>query len=104
MNLREWSESEVEYGRKVVNSGLAGARSGREAFLDGRPLTPILGKTVRNASTPAAVGAILGLLGSFAGNHPKSAKRALVFGFLGGRRIIKKKIAWKNRELTACEA
>jgi hypothetical protein len=41
MNLREWSESEVEYGRKVLNSGLAGARSGQEAFLNGRPLTPL---------------------------------------------------------------
>jgi hypothetical protein len=104
MNLREWSQSEVEFGRKVVNSGLAGARSGREAFLDGRPLTPFLGKTVRNASTPAAVGAILGLLGSFAGNHPKSAKRALVFGFLGGAIGLGIGIAWQSRELTACAA
>src|ERR1700751_3389175 len=46
MNLREWSESEVEYGRKVLNSGLAGARSGRETFLKRRPLTPFLSEAV----------------------------------------------------------
>ena len=104
MNLREWSQSEVEFGRKVLNSGLAGARSGREAFLDGRPLTPFLGNTVRGASTLAAVGAILGALGSFAGNQPKSAKRMLAFGFLGGAIGLGIGIAWQSRELTACAA
>jgi hypothetical protein len=102
MNLREWSQSEVEYGRKVLNSGLAGARSGREAFLDGRPLTPFLGKVVRHASTPAVAGAVLGMLGSFSGNHSKSAKRALAFGFLGWAIGLGIGIAWQSRELTAC--
>jgi hypothetical protein len=104
MNLREWSQSEVEYGRKVLNSGLAGARSGREAFLDGRPLTPFLGKAVRNASRPAAVGAVLGVLGSFPGNHSRSAKRTLAFGFLGCAIGLGIGIAWQSRKLTVCAA
>lgn len=104
MNLRKWSQSEVEYGRKVLNSGLAGARSGQEAFLDGKPLTPFLSKAVRNASTPAAVGAILGVLGSFPGNRRCSAKRALAFGFLGWAVGLSVGIAWQSRGLTACAA
>ena len=104
MNLRKWSESEVEYGRNVLNSGLAGARSGREAFLHGRPLTPFLGDAVRNASTPAAAGAVLGILGSFPGDHPRSAKRAVAFGLLGWAIGLGVGIAWQSRAFTFCVA
>jgi hypothetical protein len=104
MNFRQWSQSEVEYGRKVLNSLMAGARSGRETFLDGRPLTPFLGKVVRNASTPAAAGAVLGMLGSLPGSHPKPAKRALAFGLLGWAIGLGIGVAWQSRELTSCAA
>jgi hypothetical protein len=104
MNLREWSQSEVEYGRKVLNSGLAGARSGQEAFLNGRPLTPFLSKVVRESSTPAAVGAILGTLGSFPGQHHPSPKRAFVFGVVGWAIGLGMGIIWQSRGLTACAA
>ena len=104
MTFREWSQSEVEYGRKVLNSGLAGARSGQEAFLNGRPLTPFLGKVVRDASTPAAVGAILGMLGSFPGQHQQSARRALAFGVVGWAIGLSMGIVWQSRGLTACAA
>ena len=103
MNLREWSESEVEYGRKVLNSGLAGARSGREAFLNGRPLTPFLSEAVRSASTPAAVGALIGMLCSFP-EHNRSAKKTFVFGLLGWAIGLGMGIAWQSRGLTACAA
>ncbi len=104
MNLREWSEFEVEYGRKVLTSGLAGARSGRKAFLNGNPLTPYLERTVRDASVPAAAGAIAGMLGGLAGGQHKSAKRALVFGCLGWVIGLGMGIAWQTRGLTACAA
>ena len=104
MNLRKWSQSEVEYGRKVLNSGLAGARSGQEAFLDGKPLTPFLSKAVRNASTPAALGAVVGVLSSFPGDRHRSAKRALAFGFLGWAVGFSVGIAWQSRGLTVCAA
>jgi|SRR6201981_1800840 len=104
MNLRQWSQSEVEYGRKVLNSGLAGARSGQEAFLHGKPLTPFLGRVVRNASTPAALGAVLGVLGSFQGQGPRCAKRAIGFGVLGWAIGLGIGVAWQSRGLTACAA
>lgn len=104
MNLRKWSQSEVEYGRKVLNSGLAGARSGREAFLNGKPLTPFLSEAVRSASTPAAVGALVGMLGSFPGHNHRSASRTLVFGLFGWAIGLGMGIAWQSRGLTACAA
>jgi hypothetical protein len=104
MAIRNWSKSEVEYGRKVFSSGLAGARTGGEAFLKGRPLTPFLSKAVRNASTPAAVGAVLGVLSSYPGNRQRFANRAFTFGVLGWAVGLSLSIAWQSRGLTASVA
>ncbi len=101
MGLRTWSRSEVEYGRKVLNSGLEGARSGREAFLSGRPLTPVLGESVRNAWKPAAITAGIGVLGSCSGSRQKSIGRVLAFGLLGGAVGFGAGVVWQNRRLVA---
>ena len=101
MGLRTWSRSEVEYGRKVLTSGLDGARSGREAFLSGRPLTPFLSESVRNAWKPAAIGAGIGVLGSCSGSWRKSIGRVLAFGLLGGAVGFGAGIVWENRRLVA---
>ena len=68
------------------------------------PSLPFSARQFEMRPRPAAVGAILGLLGNFAGNHPKSTKRALAFGFLGGAIGLGIGIAWQSRELTACAA
>jgi hypothetical protein len=104
MNLHEWSKSNADYGRKLLNSGLEGARSGREAFLHGRSLALFLGESVRNALTPSAIGLCLGVLGSRSGNHHKSAGRAVAYGFLGGAIGFGIGVAWQSRRLTASVA
>jgi hypothetical protein len=104
MELRNWSKSEFEYGRKVLNSALLGARSGREAFLEGRSLTPFLGEEVRNALKPAAAGAFIGLLGSYLENHRSSFGRVLEFGLVGWVIGLGAGIAWQTRGLTECAA
>lgn len=101
MGLREWSESEIDYGRKVLNSGLEGARSGREAFLNGRSLAPFLSESVRNALVPAAIGACVGALGSYSERRDPSAFRTLVFGFLGAAVGFGSGLVWESRALTA---
>jgi hypothetical protein len=101
MSVREWSQSEVEYGRKVLDSGLEGARSGREAFLHGRPLTPFLSETVRSALKPAAIGACLGLLASCPGSRRRPAGRVLLLGLLGGVVGFGAGVIWESRRLTA---
>jgi hypothetical protein len=104
MGVREWSKSEVEYGRKVLDSGLDGARSGREAFLDGRSLTPFLSESVRNALKPAALGACLGVLSGFPGNRRRSVARVLGLGLLGGAIGFGAGVVWENRRLAASVA
>ncbi|MFZ0772096.1 MAG: hypothetical protein WCA49_12710 [Candidatus Sulfotelmatobacter sp.] len=104
MDLREWSKSNASYGRKLVNSGLEGARSGREAFLNGEPLAPFVSESVRRALKPAAVGMCLGVLGSYPGCRQKSISRALACGLLGGAIGLGAGVVWESRRLGASVA
>ncbi len=104
MNLREWSESEVEYGRKVLNSGLAGARSGREAFLNGRPLTPFLERSSPKCLNPSCRGSTRRHTGQFPGTQSQVRKKTIVFGLFGWAIGLGVGIAWQSRGLTACAA
>ena len=101
MDLSNWSKSEFEYGRRVLNSGLEGARSGQEAFLNGRSLTPFLSEAARNALKPASVGACVGILSGYRGNGHSSIGRILGFGLLGSLIGFASGVAWESRDLTA---
>ena len=96
-----WSRSELEYRRRILNSGLEGARSGRETFLNGRSLTPFLNEAARNALKPAVVGACVGMLSGYRGNGNSSISRILGFGFLGSLIGFACGVAWESRDLTA---
>ncbi len=104
MDLREWSKSSADYGRKLANSGFEGARSGGEKFLDGEPLAPFLSESVRRALAPAALGACLGVLSSYPGGRQKFVGRALALGLLGGAIGFGAGVAWENRCLGASVA
>ena len=103
MGLRQWSKSEAEYGRKVLGSGLEGARSGREAFLNGRPLNNFLSESVREALKPAAVGACIGFLSRYPGpgRRHRSIGKGLGIGWLFGVIGFGAGFAWASRSLTA---
>jgi hypothetical protein len=101
MELRNWSRSEFEYGRRILNSALDGVRGGREAFLNGRSLTPFLREGIRSALKPAVVGACIGVLGSYTGDRYRSISRALAFGFAGWVIGLGAGVVWETRGLTA---
>jgi hypothetical protein len=100
MTVQQWLESEVKYGRKVLDAGLEGTRSGREAFLNGRSLTPYLNNSVRKALISAAIGGCIGALAS-AADRNRSAGRTSMFALLGGAASFAVGLAWENRHLTA---
>jgi hypothetical protein len=104
MDLRVWSKLSSDYGRKLLDSGIEGARSGEEAFLDGKPLTPFLNESVRSAVTPAVLGAFIGVLSSYPGYERKSVARTLAYGLLGGAIGLSAGVAWESRHLTASMA
>jgi len=104
MDLRKWSRTSADYGRRLVDSGIEGARSGQETFLNGKRLTPFLSESVRSALVPAALGACIGVLGSYAGYRQKPVARALAFGLLGSAIGLGASLAWESRRLTASVA
>lgn len=103
MSLRSWSRSSADYGRKMLNSGLDGARSGREAFLNGKPLTPFLSESIRSALKPAVIGACLGALSSYPDrrHNQSSIGKLFAYGVLGGAIGFGAAVVWESRRLTA---
>ena len=104
MALGSWSKAEFEYGKKVLNSGLEGARSGKDTFLRGERLSPFLNETARNALKPAAVGAVVGMLSSFGKSKNRSVTRILSRGALGSFIGFLSGVAWGSRVLTTSVA
>jgi hypothetical protein len=104
MSLAEWSKAELEYGLRVLDSGLEGAHSGEEAYLNGKPFTPSFSDSVRKAVKPAALGALLGVLTSCPGNRQRSVSRTMAFGLVGGAIGFVASLLWENRRLTASVA
>lgn len=104
MDLREWSKSEVEYGRKILDSGLRGVRSGEEEFLNGRPLTPYLNQSAREALKPAALGACLGMFASRQVDDENTIGKTLLLGLVGAAIGFGAGLAWETRRLSASAA
>ncbi len=100
MNIHQWTEATARYGRRLVESGLAGARSGREEFLHGSPLATFLNHSARHALGPAMIGACLGALGTVPTIVRRRPARALAYGLLGGLMGLGVGFAWESRGLT----
>ena len=102
MNFTQWTKSNADYGRKLVNSGFEGARSGREAFLGEDSLELFLSASIfHNAISAAVVGAGIGLLGAMSASRRRSASRAVACGVLGGAIGFGASVAWDSRSLGA---
>jgi hypothetical protein len=104
VNQPKWSKSNIDYGRKLLSSGLEGARSGREAFLNGKPLSPFLGESVRHVLKPAAFGLCIGVLGGYRGNLRRSGRRVFAYGFVGAAIGFAASVVWESRRLAASVA
>jgi hypothetical protein len=102
MNLTEWSRSSIDYGRKLVSSGLEGAKTGEEEYLDGDELSPYLGDSARHAIAPGVIGICIGALTGYYANRRRSAWRAFGFGLLGGLLGFGASLAWESRGLGRC--
>jgi len=102
MTVRQWSSSNAAYGRKLVSSGLEGARSGREAFLHGGALAPYIRTSFRNAIGPAVIGVCLGILESLP--KKRCASRAVGFAVMGGMVGFGIGLVWQTRRLATSMA
>ena len=104
MNFLEWSKSSVDYGQKLVNSAIEGAREGEGEFLKDEPLSPYLTASARHAFAPAIVGMCLGALSASLGSQRRSPTRVLTYGLLGGAIGFGAGVIWRNRQFSASVA
>jgi hypothetical protein len=104
MGLGKWVKSNVDYGKRLVDSGIEGARSGQDDFLNGEPLAPYLGESVKGALLPAAIGVCVGVLAGYPIWRRKSKTVTLAYGLLGGAIGLTTGMAWKSRHLSASVA
>jgi hypothetical protein len=104
MNVMEWSKSNVDYGRKLVESAVEGARTGEGKFLKEESLAPFLSGSVRHAVGPAVIGACLGALGGYLESGRRSKTRALAGALLGGVAGLGAAVIWDSRRFTASVA
>ncbi len=101
MSVLEWSKASVDYGRKLMDSALEGARTGESEFLKEEPLVPYLEESARHALRPALVGACVGIVGGCLGAGRRSPARALACAILGGALGFGAGVLWGSRKLTA---
>jgi len=100
MSFLEWSKSSVDYGRKLVDSAIEGAREGEDEFLKKEPLAPYLEESARHAIAPAVVGACIGAVGGYLASGSRSRNRAFAGGLIGGVIGLGAGLIWKSRPLT----
>ena len=90
----------LRYGQSLLASGTEGMRSGRDAYLQGKPMRAELSQKARASLGLAAVGACAGLLQcAVAGRRRRVAER-LALGVAGSLIGFFAGFTWKTRDLT----
>lgn len=103
MSARRWLEA-AGYACALLKSGLEGTRAGREAFLDGQPLTPFLQESARQALCLGLIGGGMGVLGASLSRSPKSAGRRIACGIAGGMIGLGAGLTWGTHQLAGSMA
>ena len=91
--------SQIRYGRELVKSGVDGLSNGRDAHLNGRPLSDVLGQSARASLGLATLGACAGLLRYYLPARRARLAKTLACGLLGGAFGFLAGFGWKTREL-----
>ena len=95
------SPAYLRYGRSLVKSGVSGLRSGREAHLNGKPLSEVLTESARASLSLATLGACAGLLRLCLSDRRHRVPKTVAWGVLGSAVGFCAGFAWKTRDLTA---
>lgn len=92
--------SELRYGRELVKSGVSGLSNGREAHLNGQPLSNVLSRSARASLGLATLGVCAGLLRYYLPARRNRTAQTVACGIVGGAIGFVGGFAWKTRELT----
>ena len=103
MDPGRWFQSNLEYGRRIVTSGLKGANSGQREFFTGQAPSSFLTDSAFVALGGTLAGACIGVLCHAAGK--RHAKRVesndLACGAIGAAVGFAAGLTWNNRKLVA---
>jgi len=100
MNTQHSLESQIRYGRELLKSGVSGLNRGRDAHLNGRPLSDVLAESARASLGLATLGACAGLLRYYLPTRRGRIAKTVACGLLGGAFGFLAGFGWKTRELT----
>ncbi|MFZ1134693.1 MAG: hypothetical protein WAN69_07095 [Candidatus Korobacteraceae bacterium] len=96
--------STVRYGKKLVNAGITGIRTGQNSARGEQKLSTLAARAARNSLALAAVGACVGLLRSYLGHRRNRVSNALALGTLGSALGFVAGFGWKTRNVTSSVA
>jgi len=99
MHTEHSLESQIRYGRELLKSGVSGLSNGRDAHLNGRPLSDVLGRSARASLGLATLGACAGLLRYYLPARRARVAQTLACGLLGGAFGFLAGFGWKTRDL-----
>ncbi len=94
------SSSSFSYGRKLVNAGISGVRTGHHEF-DPEKASSLVTSSAEEAIRLALAGACLGVVPAVLLARRSRAANAFVFGVAGGVLGFLVSFSWKTRSLTS---
>jgi hypothetical protein len=100
MNHNAPAATRLAYGRKLVNAGISGIRTGRENF-DPQRASALVSTSAEESLKLALVGACLGILPACLMRRRSRLSSALVLGVAGSALGFCAGFSWKTRKLTS---
>ncbi|MGA2369118.1 MAG: hypothetical protein ACLPPV_15400 [Candidatus Korobacteraceae bacterium] len=100
MNRNAPATTRLAYGRRLVNAGISGIRSGRENF-DPQRASALVSNSAEESLKLAVVGACLGILPACLMRRRSRLSSALVLGAAGSALGFCAGFSWKTRKLTS---
>jgi hypothetical protein len=100
MNHNAPAATRLAYGRKLVNAGISGIRTGRENF-DPQRASALVSNSAEESLKLALVGACLGILPACLMRRRSRLSSALVLGVAGSALGFCAGFSWKTRKLTS---
>jgi hypothetical protein len=104
MNRSRPVTSTLHYGKKLVNAGITGVRSGQDSARGEQKLSTLAAEAARSSLALAAVGAGAGLLGLCLSQRRNRLAKVVALGTLGSALGFVAGFSWKTRKVTSSVA
>lgn len=101
MKVGSWVQSNIGYGRELVESGIAGAGAARRRIQEEGDLASDLAAAAAQSWKPAIAGAVIGAVVGFLSEDRKPRRSALLGGVIGASVGFISGAAWESRRITS---